>query len=395
MQLKQRIGPVDDVLVGTRQMIVTAMAALLAVGCPTQAQARPAPTVTSSTAAQDAAASQNAAPRQNAQARAARAAARVRRLTKEYRRHSADAATAASALTDAYRRVETAEQAADASRHKVVQAHAELADRAFALYVLGTSADSKLTLLTADSPEDGLWRLAIGTPVGERLLIDGTRREQAASTRATADETAAKKARSAVRQLGRLLRRLRDDEANAGLALDAARTELKRLDDAARREQAARRAATELAQAQNAAMTTRLRPTTSAAALAIPAEFERAYRDAAPTCPGLSWTLLAAVGQVESGHGRNPGPSSAGAIGPMQFMPATFADYAVDGDGDGTKDAWDPQDAVFSAARYLCASGAGHGPDGVRRALLSYNHAQWYVDLVLSVQQTINAAHPS
>jgi membrane-bound lytic murein transglycosylase B len=61
----------------------------------------------------------------------------------------------------------------------------------------------------------------------------------------------------------------------------------------------------------------------------------------------------------------------------------------VDGDGDGTKDAWDPQDAAFSAARYLCASGAGRGAAGIRQALFTYNHAQWYVDLVLGAQSAI------
>jgi membrane-bound lytic murein transglycosylase B len=107
----------------------------------------------------------------------------------------------------------------------------------------------------------------------------------------------------------------------------------------------------------------------------------------------MSWTLLAGVGQVESGHGRNNGPSSAGAIGPMQFMPATFAAYAVDGDHDGTLDAWDPQDAIFTAAHYLCVSGAdGGSAAGIHAALLAYNHAEWYVDLVLAAQQAIIAA---
>src|SRR5690606_30099539 len=124
-------------------------------------------------------------------------------------------------------------------------------------------------------------------------------------------------------------------------------------------------------------------------ALGIPEVFERAYRAAAGTCQGLEWTLLAAVGQVESGHGRNNGPSSAGAIGPMQFMPATFAAYGVDGDGDGTTDPWDPEDAVFSAAKYLCASGVGRGAKGVHDALFAYNHAEWYVDLVLNAQRAI------
>lgn len=109
------------------------------------------------------------------------------------------------------------------------------------------------------------------------------------------------------------------------------------------------------------------------------------YMQAAATCPGLSWTVLAAIGQVESGHGRNNGPSSAGAIGPMQFLPSTFALYAVDGDHDGRVDAWDAYDAVPAAARLLCSHGAGLGGPALPRAVFAYNHAQWYVDEVLAL----------
>ena len=57
------------------------------------------------------------------------------------------------------------------------------------------------------------------------------------------------------------------------------------------------------------------------------------------------------------------------------------------------KDAWDPEDAIFTAARYLCVLSGGDGSaDGVRQALFGYNHAQWYVDLVLSAQSSIIAA---
>ena len=66
--------------------------------------------------------------------------------------------------------------------------------------------------------------------------------------------------------------------------------------------------------------------------------------------------MLAAIGQVESGHGRNTSTSSAGAMGPMQFEPATFAAYAVDGDHDGVKSIMDPADAIYTAAHYLCAN---------------------------------------
>ncbi len=148
----------------------------------------------------------------------------------------------------------------------------------------------------------------------------------------------------------------------------------------------ARAAAARSAAAATAAAAARL----ATGAAAPPAAYGALYRAAALTCPGMSWTLLAAVGQVESGHGRNNGPSSAGAVGPMQFMPATFAAFAVDGDRDGRTDPWSPADAVYTAARYLCTGGAGR-PDGVQAALLRYNHAQWYVDLVLGVQQGLLA----
>jgi soluble lytic murein transglycosylase-like protein len=121
-----------------------------------------------------------------------------------------------------------------------------------------------------------------------------------------------------------------------------------------------------------------------------PSDYFALYHAAATTCPGMEWTLLAAVGQVESGHGRNVGPSSAGAIGPMQFMPRTFAAYAVDGNHDGVLDAFNPADAIYTAAHYLCANGGGN-PATIRKALFAYNRANWYVDLVLGVQRQIAA----
>jgi peptidoglycan hydrolase CwlO-like protein len=111
------------------------------------------------------------------------------------------------------------------------------------------------------------------------------------------------------------------------------------------------------------------------------------YHSAAPTCPGLSWTVLAAIGQVESGHGRNPSTSYAGAMGPMQFLPSTFQSYAVDGDHDGVADIMNSADAIFTAAHYLCANGAGRGPDALYKAIWHYNHADWYVQMVLTLAQ--------
>jgi hypothetical protein len=116
-----------------------------------------------------------------------------------------------------------------------------------------------------------------------------------------------------------------------------------------------------------------------------PGSYLDLYKLSAQVCPGLSWTVLAAIGQVESGHGRNNGPSSAGALGPMQFMPATWNAYGVDGDGDGKSDIWSPYDAVPSAARYLCANGAGLGGTKLRSAVFRYNHSWDYVDKVLGI----------
>lgn len=107
---------------------------------------------------------------------------------------------------------------------------------------------------------------------------------------------------------------------------------------------------------------------------------------AARYCPGLSWTVLAAIGQVESADGQNVGPSTAGALGPMQFLPTTWATWGIDGFGDtGAPNVMNPFDAVPSAARLLCADGAASGGAGLRQAIFDYNHATWYVDEVLAL----------
>jgi hypothetical protein len=96
-----------------------------------------------------------------------------------------------------------------------------------------------------------------------------------------------------------------------------------------------------------------------------------------PQGPGV----LAAINQIESGFGANLGPSSAGAIGWMQFLPSTWSSYGVDADGDGARDPNDPEDSIFAAARYLRASGM---PQDTPGAIFSYNHADWYVAEVLA-----------
>lgn len=127
----------------------------------------------------------------------------------------------------------------------------------------------------------------------------------------------------------------------------------------------------------------------NAVAEPIPDAYRAWYQAAAKTCPGLPWQVLAAIGQVESHHGQGTMVSAAGALGPMQFLPATFARYATDGNGDGKADIWNPADAIFTAARYLCANGAGQGEAGLHAALWNYNHAEWYVQLVLAIAAKI------
>ena len=116
-----------------------------------------------------------------------------------------------------------------------------------------------------------------------------------------------------------------------------------------------------------------------------PKTYRELYMLSASYCPGLSWKVLAAIGQIESGHGRNVGPSSAGALGPMQFLPTTWASYAVDGDGDGKADIMNPYDAVPAASLYLCRNGAGRGGQSLYDAIFNYNHADWYVREVLAL----------
>jgi hypothetical protein len=108
-------------------------------------------------------------------------------------------------------------------------------------------------------------------------------------------------------------------------------------------------------------------------------------RSAAEYCPGMSWTVLAAIAEVESGDGANDGPSSAGALGPMQFLPSTWAEWGVDGFGPpGSPQIMNPLDAVPSAARLLCAAGAGSSAT-LPAAIFAYNHATWYVNEVLAL----------
>jgi hypothetical protein len=137
-----------------------------------------------------------------------------------------------------------------------------------------------------------------------------------------------------------------------------------------------------------AAPATRAPAPSRAARTDIPAGYLRLYRSGARRCPGLSWAVLAAVGKVESDHGRSrlPGVQSGwnrtGAAGPMQFgigqgrAGNAWARYGADHDHDGRRSVYDPDDAIPAAARYLCAHGAPHRLDA---ALYAYNHSWAYV----------------
>ena len=113
--------------------------------------------------------------------------------------------------------------------------------------------------------------------------------------------------------------------------------------------------------------------------------YRRLYKQAAEDYGfGPDWYVLMAVGKVESNHGENMGPSSAGAMGPMQFMPSTWETSGVDGNGDGVPNIMDPEDAIPAGAKYLADNGA---PEDCTSALFAYNGAGWYVREVLEVAE--------
>jgi cell wall-associated NlpC family hydrolase len=137
----------------------------------------------------------------------------------------------------------------------------------------------------------------------------------------------------------------------------------------------------------------------SAGALrSIPPAYLQLYEAAAETCPGLPWTVLAAIGTVESSNGQStaPGVSSgsnfAGAEGPMQFEAATFSAFAVVAPGGADPPSpYDPPDAVYTAARMLCSNGGGD-PSSLPAAVYDYNHSSAYVRQVLSLAGSYGSA---
>ena len=129
----------------------------------------------------------------------------------------------------------------------------------------------------------------------------------------------------------------------------------------------------------------------------IPSDYLALYMDAATTCPGLDWSVLAAIGKTESDHGRStlPGVHSganyAGARGPMQFLLPTFqgvvAKHPLPEGGATPPSPYNAHDAIYAAAAYLCDSGARDSKN-LPGAIKTYNPDDSYVSQVLTQAQT-------
>jgi len=123
----------------------------------------------------------------------------------------------------------------------------------------------------------------------------------------------------------------------------------------------------------------------------IPADYLTLYMQAATVCPGLNWSTLAAIGKIESDHGRSQlpgvhsGTNSAGAAGEMQFELPTFAEviarHTLPSGGANPPSPYNPHDAIYAAAYYLCDN---HAATDLHDAIYHYNHAEWYVSEVLA-----------
>jgi hypothetical protein len=124
-------------------------------------------------------------------------------------------------------------------------------------------------------------------------------------------------------------------------------------------------------------------PSSSCASIGVPPVLIPIYQRAAATY-GLGPqgpAVLAGINAIETAFGTNLNTSYAGAMGWMQFIQSSWEMYGVDANGDGVKDPYNPEDAIFAAARYLSAAGM---PADTYSAIYAYNHADWYVAEVLA-----------
>jgi len=311
---------------------------------------------------------------------ASAAAAEVERLRPQIDAAKSDYAEAVASVGAVVTRTVAADRSADGLEMRQRDQETQQRQRIRTVYMAGGMAGVWGTVLAATDAQDAFNR------------VEAARRVMSADVNTSVEfADAAKQARAAAEAADALAESVvqRADDVEQAFAdllqvLDQAEAELAALDAKARQLEAAEAAAKALEEARAQAQAAALARARQAKAGQVPADYFALYRAAAATCPGLPWPVVAAIGQVETGHGTNVAVSSAGAQGPMQFMPTTFAAYGVDGDGDGDIDIWDPADAIFSAANYLCANGGGL-PRKLRGAIWRYNHAEWYVEMVLRI----------
>lgn len=322
---------------------------------------------------------------EEAQARADAAAARVDALQERVDEAREVYQKALDQMSGAVTVEIDAEQAADAAQQAALVAAQQQAAAVRALEQSGGQLGMISDVLQAGSPSEFVarWKLS-GDVLAMLSTTSDVQRAAAERSVALADGRAKETASEMVvfADVQDAYQRLDDLLTEQQEILDSLDAEAKRLLKAERLEQ-------RIAEERAAAGSSAGDASSGATAGGIPKTYLALYRAAATTCNGLGWPVLAAIGQVESGHGTNVGPSSAGAMGPMQFLPSTFAAYAVDGNHDGVADIWNPADSIYSAARYLCANGAGRGPRGLYNAIWHYNHADWYVQMVINVAGAI------
>lgn len=127
----------------------------------------------------------------------------------------------------------------------------------------------------------------------------------------------------------------------------------------------------------------------------IPANYQQSYMNAVQVCPGMPWTLPAAIGRVETEHGREKGThvfsgeNSAGAAGPMQFLQGTWDDLAKTYPDMREGSRYDIATAARGTVHYLCENHALTDP---ARAIHAYNPWDTYVMRVLQRKQEYDAA---
>lgn len=353
----------------------------------------------------------------------------------------AERAVASSAATSAAldRRVEELGGRVDEAFERHAENRRSYVDAAVAAYVAGVPDSMQLRAALVEDPTERTHTMALAQTVGD-VFSDRAARYHASGEsldgdlRALAEEQAA--ARRAADDAAGSLERARATVEATSAALDAAEAELDAAEegiDVAR--DAARRRIEEAAERFRLGEIDRDELARLAddrvAVFDIPVRAYDAYVTAArtvdaeqPACR-ISWWALAAVGRIESGHGRHGGavvlangdvvprivgPALDGgrfraipdtddgrwdgdpvwdrAVGPMQFIPSTWASMGADGNGDGVADPHNYYDAATAAARYLCRGRGAQAldtVDGLRAAALTYNRSGPYADQVVAI----------